>query len=152
MGIKIAFWKGKDTGFEALLDWGIRWWTDGPYSHNEVIFSDGWTGTASWSDGGVKLLKRPDGYYDSPDDWTIVEIEGDEAAVRAWYFHHHDAPYDLLGVFGFVWRPLRGMEGAFFCSEATAAALGWRNPHRLSPNTLYDALLNPRHAPLAQAA
>ncbi len=139
--MRIAFWKGTDPGFGGILDRAIRWWTDGPYSHNEVIFSDGWTGTSSWADKGVKLLKRPEGYYDNLDNWTIIEIDADEAEVRAWFYEHDGAPYDLLGVFGFVWRPIRGMGGAFFCSEAFAAAMKWLNPHHYSPNTLYEAIM-----------
>jgi hypothetical protein len=150
--MRIAFWKGTDPGFAGVLDRGIRWWTDGPYSHNEVIFSDGWTGTASWADKGVKLLKRPEEYYDNLDDWVIIDIEGDENVVRGWFFERQGAPYDLLGVFGFVWRPIRGMDGAFFCSEAFAAALGWADAHQYSPNLLYDTLLVSRNVAKKLAA
>lgn len=139
MGMRIAFWKGTDPGFGGFLDRAIKWWTNGPYSHCEVIFSDGITGSASWNDKGVILKRRPEGYYD-PANWDIVDIVGDEVVARAWFEKHKGAPYDLLGDFGFVFRPIKGMEGAFFCSEANAAMLDWPESWTYSPNGFYSAL------------
>ncbi|BAW19150.1 hypothetical protein [Ralstonia phage RP31] len=146
--MKIAFWKGTDPGFGGVLDRSIRWWTNGSYSHCELIFSDGWTGSCSWSEGGVVLLQRSASYYD-PKNWDIVEIEGDEAAARAWFKKNRGTPYDLLGDFGFVWRPIRGEDGAYFCSEAIALSLGWPNAWRYDPNTQADVLRIPKYRPAA---
>lgn len=143
MSMRIAFWKGTDPGFRGVLDILVRWWTNGPYSHCELIFSDDWTGSCSPFEKGVVLLKRPDNYYD-PKNWDIVTIGGDEVAARVWFKKHRGMPYDLLGSFGFVWRPIRGVDGAFFCSEAIALALGWPNGWRYNPNTQADVLRIPR--------
>jgi hypothetical protein len=146
MAMRIALWKGTDPGFAGILDRASRWWTSGPYSHCEVIFSDGWTGTASAADKGVALVQRPEGYYD-PKDWDFIDLEGDELAVRAWYKLHRGLPYDLLGDFGFVWRPIRGDGGAYFCSEAFGAAFRWPDSWQFSPNQVASVLRIPKYVP-----
>lgn len=145
MTMKIAFWKGTDPGFAGVIDRAVRWWTHGPYSHCELIFSDGWTGTASARDKGVVLLQRPANYYDNPDNWDIVEVEGDEVYARAWFKLRRGLPYDLLGDFGFVWRPIVGQDGAYFCSEAIGCALRWPNAWQYSPNLQANTLAIPKY-------
>lgn len=134
--VKIAFYKGTGTGLSGLEDRAIRWWTSGGYSHAELAFSDGKTGLASASTKGVAISERA--YNDA--EWDLVEIVGDETAARAWFEANVGKPYDYLGDFGFVWRPVRGKDGAYFCSEAVAAAMGWNDPWRYDPNTLAAAV------------
>lgn len=132
--MKVAFWKGTDKGASGLIDRAIRFWTAGQYSHCELIFSDGMTGTASLGDKGVVFLRRSESYYDQK-NWDFIDIVGDEAYARTWFDRNHGAPYDLLGDLGFIWRPIRGIDNAYFCSEAIATALKWVEPWRFDPNT-----------------
>ncbi|MBA4009087.1 MAG: hypothetical protein C0486_09955 [Erythrobacter sp.] len=130
--MRLAFYKGRRSGFAGLFDTAVRWWTRGPYSHVELVFPDGIAASSSNRDGGVRF-KRIDF---AADRWDFVEIGGDEAAAEAWFDAHYGAGYDYLGLFGFVWRPEAGDNRRWFCSEAIAAALGYRDPWRFCPNTL----------------
>ena len=127
--MKIAFYKGTRPGVAALFSILVRWWLRGKYSHCELIFSDGISGSSSWLDGGVRL-KRID--YD-PEHWDIIEIQGDEKYAREWFRSHLGDKFDLLGLLGFVVR--RGTEdkSKWFCSESVAAAIGFEQSWRIDP-------------------
>lgn len=140
--MQVAFYKGKERGSAGIIDRLIRWWTDGPYSHCELVFSDGLCASSSNADGGVRF-KRIDL---TPEDWDVIDIAGDEAEARKWFYAHAGALYYLLGDFGFVWRPIRGSKTRFFCSEAVGYALGMSEPWQFNPNTLYIELHNARCA------
>lgn len=82
--------------------------------------------SASFVDGGVraKRMSLP------PSRWRIYEVPGDVAAARLWLSINEGAPYDALGLAGFVIRRIKGWTGAWFCSEAAADILGLRDPWR----------------------
>jgi hypothetical protein len=130
--MRLAFYKGRRGGFAGLFDAAVRWWTRGPYSHVELVFSDGLAASASQRDGGVRF--KPITFH--PDRWDFVPVDGDEDAARAWFAGHWGAAYDYAGLFGFVWRPGKGASRRWFCSEAIAAALGYGDAWRFCPNTL----------------
>lgn len=132
--MKLAFYKGRRGGLAGLFDAAVRWWTRGSYSHVELV-APGWVASASMRDGGVRF-KAIDFH---PDRWDLVAIGGDEIAARAWFEAHQGAAYDWMGLFGFVWRPGREVTRRWFCSEAVAAALGFKEPWRFCPNTLAAA-------------
>jgi hypothetical protein len=50
--------------------------------------------------------------------------------------------YDVLGLLGFVWRRQTGTQSKWFCSEAVAAMLGFPEPWRFDPMTLWAAVQN----------
>lgn len=111
-----------------------RWWDDGPYSHVELVFSDGTSASSSLSDGGVRFKQIS---YDSGwDFYTVPDSFASEEFARTWFQTHNGCKYDILGNFGFVLR--RGTQGKreWFCSEAIAASLGISDPWRLTPNGL----------------
>ena len=60
----------------------------------------------------------------------------DEEYARAFFEECKGLGYDYFGLFGFIWRPGSGVSRRWFCSEAVAAALGYRDPWRFCPNTL----------------
>jgi hypothetical protein len=128
----LAFYKGR----HRVFDRAVQWWTRGPYSHVELVFSDGMAASSSKRDGGVRM--KPISF--APDRWDFVVIAGDEAAARAWFRRHAGAGYDVAGLFGFLWRPASGASRRWFCSEAVAAALGIRDAWRFCPNTLAAAV------------
>lgn len=137
--MNLAFYKGTRPGMAGVFNRLVRWWTDSPYSHVELVFSDGMCGSSSFEDGGVRLKH----IEMSPEKWDIIEIEGAELAARNWFMIHYGQAYDALGLFGFVWRRGTHSKGKWFCSEAVAAALNFINPEQLTPHMLMIAV-NPR--------
>lgn len=133
--MKIAFYKGTLRGRYGWFSRLARWADQGRYSHCEVVFSDGLCASASWYDGGVRFKKIA---FNSI-NWDIVELNFTpeaEAKVRAWFQRHEGRPYDLRGSLGVVCRPFGQGRRGWFCSEAVAAAIGFKEPWRFSPNTL----------------
>lgn len=72
--------------------------------------------------------------------WDIVEIEGDPERVRAWFMRESGRKYDYLAWLGFLFRRERGSDSKWFCSEAIADCLGYRDAWRFDPNTLFVVL------------
>lgn len=137
--MRAAFYKATRPGLQGIYSRAVRWIDRGPYSHCELIFSDGLSGSASYIDGGVRL-KRID--YD-PAHWDFIELPAhQEPYARDWFERNAGAPYDLLGNVRFVLPWLPDSERGWFCSEAEAAALRLREPWRLGPNGLAALLLS----------
>lgn len=133
----VAFYKAPGT----LTDKLIRWWLHGPYSHCELVFELVDNGpslciSSSLRDSGVRSKRI---LLDS-ESWDVVHVEADIAAAWAWAAEHDREGYDLLGLAGFVWRPEVGDREKWFCSEAVAAMLGFRQPWRFDPCALSCAL------------
>lgn len=128
--VKIAFYKDKS----ALFNRAVSWWTNGPYSHVELII-DGVSYSSSFRDGGVR--KKVIEY--KPDHWDMFQLdcstETEQSAV-AWFEKHMGQKYDVIGLIGFVIGTVSGNKRKFFCSEAVAAALGYDETWRFDPNDL----------------
>lgn len=132
--MQIAFYKGTRPGLQGLYSRLTRWVDRGPYSHCELIFRDGMSGSASFIDGGVRL-KLID--YSS-DHWDFVDLPDHlEDAARQWFNEHSGAGYDLLGNLRFIFFMARESKKDWFCNEAVAAALGFIEPWRHGPNGFY---------------
>ena len=137
--MRAAFYKATRPGLQGIYSRAVRWIDRGPYSHCELIFSDGLSGSASYIDGGVRL-KRID--YD-PAHWDFIELPAHlEPYARDWFERNAGAPYDLAGNVRFVLPWLPDSQDGWFCSEAEAAALRLREPWRLGPNGLAALLLS----------
>ena len=135
--MKAAFYKGTRPGWQGIYSRGVRFIDRGPYSHAELVFSDGLSASDSWMDGGVRF-KRID--YD-PEHWDFVQLPQHlEAQAREWFDEHEGDPYDLMGNVRFILPFLPDSEKGSFCSEAVAAALGFREPWRFGPNGLAAVL------------
>lgn len=136
--LQVAFYKGTRPGIEGLYNRLGRLLDHGPYSHAELVFSDGMSGSASYMDGGVRTKFIG---YSSVGNWDFVPVRVSyELAARVWFLEHDGERYDLMGnvnaAFGFVpHSPDR-----WFCSEAIAAALGLNDPWRYKPNGLFAVL------------
>lgn len=137
MGFQAAFYKGTRPGLAGIYNRLVRWIGRGPYSHCELIFSDGLAASSSWMDGGVRF-KQIDF---CPENWDFIDLppEGEDAA-RQWFRDHRGQPYDLMGNIRFLCGVVRDSEGRWFCSEALGVALGIRGPWRNEPNGLADIL------------
>lgn len=127
--MKLASYKGTRPGLQGLFNRAVRWWLGGRYSHTELVFSDGVCASSSWLDGGVrfKLIK-----FD-PAHWDIIDVDGDESRARQWFCDHVGDGFDLLGLFGFVWRRGTQDRSKSYCTEAIAAATGFPDPFRFDP-------------------
>ena len=142
MTIKVAFYKYPKTKpfYTTVFNRLTCWWTRGQYSHVEIVLSeqDGVyeCGSSSARDHGVRVKSMPL----PPAKWDIVEIEGDPERVRAWFVRESGRKYDYLAWLGFLFRRERGSTTKWFCSEAIADCLGYRDSWRFDPNTLFVVL------------
>ena len=113
--MKAAFYKGTRPGLQGIYSRAVRWIDRGPYSHAELVFSDGLSASASYIDGGVRF-KRID--Y-NPAHWDFVALpDAAEPFAREWFRANDGAPYDLMGNVRFVLPWLADSERGWFCSEA----------------------------------
>ena len=129
--MRAAFYKATRPGLQGLYSHAVQWVDRGPYSHCDLVFSDGMSASASWIDGGVRF-KCID--YD-PDHWDFIDLPDHlEAAARDWFEAHEGEPYDLPGNLRFVLPWIADSERGWFCSEAFGAALCWQEPWRHGPN------------------
>ncbi len=129
----LAFYKGKDTFFNKF----ISWWTVGLYSHVEIVI-DNKMYSSSFIDGGVRSSNIVDF---SDGKWDIVCLSDiDIDYVLQWFKNNEGKKYDLMGILGFIFRPIENDKSKYFCSESVAASLGYNESWRLDPNTLYAIL------------
>lgn len=128
----LASFKGTYPGWRGLFNRVVRFWLKSPYSHNELVFSDGVCASSTWSEGGVVMRVKAL----PPDEWDIVPIHGDEDAARRWFIEHLDEPYDVFGLFGFVFPRALQSRKRWFCSEAIAEAVGIADSFRQDPAIL----------------
>lgn len=125
--MKIAFYKGRTKPFNIV----VSWWTRGPYSHCEAVFSDGLCASSSFLDKGVRFKKIDL----TPDHWDIIDIpDVDEAEIRAWFNLHLGEKYDVVGLFS-VLTPIPENKHKWFCNESIGAAMGVSGPWRFCPNS-----------------
>lgn len=136
--MKLAFYKNK----EKLFNRAVCWWCNSKYSHVEVILEelpDGLSrcASSSYSDHGVRIknIDLKDG------KWDIMEISANEDLVHAWFNKHLGENYDLLGLFGFIFR--RGIQNKieWFCSESVADAMGFEESWRYEPGVFATTCL-----------
>lgn len=130
--IRFAFYKGKGNFMNAL----IRWWTNGPYSHTEVIVEQRGNASLCYSshkpDGGIRGKWR----YLDPEEWDFVDIDYDAELCKKWYEDRKGAKYDMLGLLGLVFRRDDYSRIKYFCSEANASSVGISEGWRYDPNAL----------------
>jgi hypothetical protein len=123
-------------GRKRLSNRLINWWDRGPYSHCEITFSDGLSGSSSFLDGGVRLK-----YINfDPAHWDRFVIRADVEYARQWYRDNENAKYDVWGNIHFVVSRIPDRQTSFFCSEAFMASLRYPDAWRFTPNTAYAAI------------
>lgn len=149
--VYIAFYKHKRKrkGLKnivfRLCDDTIRFLTKGDYSHCEMVIPNYEKNgkmlfecyTASNIDGDVRLrlMSLPS------DRWDLVEVDIDADLIRLFYKQTAGLKYDWLGALGVI-LPFKQNAKKYFCSEWCAECLGFDNPHKFSPNSLYRKLKN----------
>lgn len=144
--MRAAFYKATRPGAQGIYSRLVRLIDRGPYSHCELVFADGMSGSASFIDGGVRLKRIDYGL----DHWDMVDLPGNAQAedyARSWFEFNQGAPYDLMGNVRFVLPWLSDSERGWFCSEAMAAALKLKEPWRFGPNGLAAVLRSGYQSP-----
>jgi len=132
--MRIAFYKGKQRLFNRF----VCWWTNGPYSHCEVVFDAGpglvspaLCASSSFMDGGVrfKVIDL------DPEKWDVIDVPAlsQEQAYR-WFHENEDAGYDLIGLLSTSF-PIRHSMWRYFCNEAVGAAGGLQDAWRFNPTS-----------------
>jgi hypothetical protein len=134
--MRIAFYKGRKRFFNRF----VNWWTQGPYSHCEAVFSheDQWNpakpmycASSSFLDGGVRFK---DIVLD-PAKWDVIDVPSVDGLLAIDWFHHHlHDGYDLVGLLA-TSIPVRHGGRRWFCNEAVGAAIGLDDAWRFNPTS-----------------
>ncbi|CAM3042198.1 hypothetical protein [Dichelobacter nodosus] len=153
--VYVAFYKGKvkkdadlKTRVAHIADFLIRVVTHSCYSHCEIAIGDEavagvfYCYSASMRDGGVRCKRM----YLSNTRWDLVPVAESAEKIRTRFGRIQGCRYDWCGVFRFILRSLQQNPKKWFCSELCAALLGLDNPHQYSPKTLFEYLMEQRHA------
>lgn len=92
--MRLAFYKDKGNFYDKL----IRWYTDSPYSHCELVFSDGSFFSSSPRDGGVRFkVINP-----CPAQWDFIDLPltlEQESMCRKIAALYEGKKYDWLGIY-----------------------------------------------------
>lgn len=131
--MKLAFYKAEHGN---IIDKLIGLWTRGPFSHVELLFSDGVSFSSSQWDGGVRFKKID---YSHKERWSFLDIDGiaNESEVKYLANKLRGAKYDWLGIFLYEFLPFNIQNSKkWYCSEICAHLLGL-TPCQMSPNKLY---------------
>lgn len=119
--MQVAFFKGNRPGINGTFNHVCKWWLRGDFSHSELIFTDGYCGSSSFLDGGVRI-KRISNF--DPNDWLIYSnISGNEYIAREFIESQEGKPFDTRGLSGHVLRRIPQNKEKWFCSELIMAAL-----------------------------
>lgn len=146
MVLRLAFYKAKYGTWHDKL---ISILTCGPYSHVEIIFTDGMWYSSSPRDGGVRYKEiKP-----MLDHWDFINIKYDsklyqmlENKIREWCNSQLGRKYDWTGALMYRWLNTNRKTDKWFCSNLCTTALQQSNiltdikPNNESPNSLYRRL------------
>lgn len=126
-----AFYDGTRPGAAGLLNRVGRFFSHGPASHTEIVFSDGLSGSSE-PELGVRLKRIT---YTSG-NWFFVELPGSyyEPECRSWYERHRGVPYDYLGCLRFGLGVLGESPTRAFCTESNLLSVGIPEAWRFCPN------------------
>jgi hypothetical protein len=138
--VKIAFYKGNsNTAWNNFWANAVRWWTNGPYSHAEVITKTDDAGRYYCYSSTIKEHGVRGEWRVLPEaEWDFVDVDYDPDRVISWFEERikQGFGYDLAGLLGFVFRRDDYSKDKYFCSEAVAASIGIREAWRYDPNAL----------------
>lgn len=130
---RIAFYKAK---YGDVFDKIVSAATASPYSHCELIFSDGMCASSSPRDDGVRFANINFGEH-----WDIFDLDPNlsENDARWWFAFHDGEAYDFAGAIGSAFGLPVYSKKKKFCSLACASALEL-NKINLTPGGLYKKL------------
>ena len=142
MQIEVAFYKVKNP-FSSVFDELIAWWTNGEYSHVELIINDYMYST----DPKTGIVRKTQHYFDYLIyDYITIDIPYVNNILK-FYEMTKGNKYDWIGLVGFI-IPFKDRTDLWFCSEWVGNALKISGceklfkyePSKLSPNDLYKIL------------
>jgi hypothetical protein len=140
--LRIASYKTNRPGFQGLFNRAVRWGLRIPYSHNELVFSDGVCGSCSFLDKGprLKLIDL------DPAHWDIRELapvyQAREVQARRWFEVEASRPRPqriryslrLLWTYPFPWLPISVPDNEEVCCTAIMLALGIEHHRKYDPH------------------
>lgn len=139
----IASYIGNRPGVQGLFNRAVRAGLRIPYSHNELVFSDGMSGSCSFIDKGLRLkcINFDDG------KWVLQEVDPNrfsELQAREWFEREASLPVSdrirysipLLFTYPFPYLPIRIGEREEVCCTAIARALGIEQHRKYDPHEL----------------
>jgi hypothetical protein len=152
--VRVVFFKGPGSWADTL----IRWWTRSPYSHCELVFTNGdWFSSdtdgfqltrfldAEWTPARI----NPVAFLANYDTIRVPMTVEQEADLRTWCKSEAGCSYDWKGiVFSMVLNLGYHSASKWFCSEVCAAGLKREQvplrfePQRYSPGKLSNSLLS----------
>ena len=151
-GLAVAFYKGNRPGMKGVLSRIGRHLDHGPYSHTEMIFSDGLSASSSYEDGGVRFKRIR---YSHIDRWDFLPIPDDtgfvELHARLWYEQHKGVEYDIRGNLRFLTNLVSEDRERVFCVESQMAAFGFPEPWRYGPSGAAKLLMFYFHTKMIQS-
>lgn len=133
--MKIAFYYANKG---QKIDKAISFWTNGPYSHCEIIFSDNIFFSSSYRDNGVRFKQ-----IINLQNWNILDINlKNEEEIRSWCEKQIGKQYDLLGVFMQIPKLNQLQDkNKWYCSEICSTILkkfgNYQGSTTISPNKLF---------------
>jgi hypothetical protein len=140
--LEIAFRKNDPSFFSKT----IRWWTKSPYSHCELVFTNGFTFSAYIEDFKTCFKSKEH----LPEEWDFLSLPmsvEDEYKIYQFCLKETDCKYDIIGLVLTQVIPL-SFENPYwwFCSEVCTAAIQEVSllpdivPYETDPGELYKLL------------
>lgn len=139
----IASYIGTRPGVQGLFNRAVRAGLRIPYSHNELVFSDGLSASCSFIDKGLrfKRINFDDG------KWVLHEVDPrrfSEQQAREWFEREAALPpgerirysIPLLFTYPFPYLPIKPGEREEVCCTAIARALGIEQHRKYDPHEL----------------
>ena len=138
-----ALYKSTRPGLPGLFNRAVRMIEHGPYSHAEIVFSDGVCGSCSFMDGGMRLKA----IELDPAKWDFIHLPPDrEEACRQYFMQRacraqggvaapeDQVMYDVRGNLRFLLPWERASRSRRFCNWAGWESLGLPEGWRFGPN------------------
>ena len=152
--LTVAFYKGEGLRRDKI----IRWWTNSPYSHVELIMPNGMIAGINPPINPYISKRNPENLND--DDWELVKIpvtEGQLSRVRAFIESTKGQGYDWIGMIASHLTPFKvKFPNKWYCSEwvlyalSVAKVFSWKelkvyNFSRMPPGRLYDIIMRKKY-------
>ena len=134
MKAKLAFYIASNGN---LVDKAIAFYTRSKYSHVELVIGEYWYSTSPRD-----LQVRKKSIVPTDGRWDFIDVEVDLDYVVGFYDRTKGAKYDWLGIALSQFIPINvHYKSRWFCSEWCAEAMRLDEPHRYSPQDLYEEML-----------